>query len=204
MLRKTACSVALAGAAALVLLWSPQAHSQASKAKAALPADPHRQLVSTYCLGCHSARAKSGGLVLEGRNLDNVAADAEIWEKVIRKLHGGQMPPQNMPRPDAKAVAAFTEYLETSLDRAVATGADPGRSGLHRLNRSEYANAIRDLLAVEIDPAEYLPPDDEINTWPPRAKSPRSRWATWRSRRSAEWSTFRPIVPRMGTSTACR
>jgi hypothetical protein len=87
--------------------------------------------------------------------------DAEIWEKVIRKLHGGQMPPQNMPRPDAKAVAAFTEYLETSLDRAVATGADPGRSGLHRLNRSEYANAIRDLLAVEIDPAEYLPPDDE-------------------------------------------
>jgi hypothetical protein len=138
-----------------------QAWAQATKAKAAAPADAHRKLVTQYCLGCHNARTKSGNLVLEGLSLDNVAQNAPVWEKVIRKLHGGQMPPQNMPRPDAKSVAAFTQYLETSLDSAIAANADPGRAGLHRLNRTEYANAIRDLLALEIDPADYLPPDDE-------------------------------------------
>ena len=99
--------------------------------------------------------------MLEGLDLQNPAAHAETWEKVIRKLNGGQMPPQGMPKPKADAVASFTTYLEAPLDRAALTSADPGRAPIHRLNRSEYANAVRDLLAVEIDAADYLPPDDE-------------------------------------------
>ncbi len=148
--------VAIAGFA-----FSPAARSQQSAAKQTSPADSHRQLINTYCIGCHSARAKVGGLVLEGLSLDKVAENAPIWEKVIRKLNGGQMPPQGMPRPQAAASQGLAQYLAASLDKGLAANADPGRAPLHRLNRTEYANAIRDLLAVEIDPAEYLPPDDE-------------------------------------------
>ncbi|MEO8098989.1 MAG: DUF1592 domain-containing protein [Acidobacteriota bacterium] len=123
--------------------------------------DVHKQLVTSYCTGCHNARAKVGNLVLEGLPLDKIAENAAIWEKVIRKLNGGQMPPQGMPKPPGASVAAFTQYLATSLDTHLASNADPGRAPIHRMNRTEYANVIRDLLAVEIDPAEYLPPDDE-------------------------------------------
>lgn len=137
------------------------AHSQQPAAKPASPADAHRQLINTYCTGCHSARLKTGNLVLEGLSLDKVADNAVVWEKVIRKLNGGQMPPQGMPRPKAEASQALAQFLATSLDRTLATNADPGRAPIHRMNRTEYANAVRDLLAVEIDPAEYLPPDDE-------------------------------------------
>jgi mono/diheme cytochrome c family protein len=148
-------------AAAAIAAIAGIAHSQQPVAKPASPADAHRQLINTYCIGCHSARAKVGNLVLEGLSLDKVADNAVIWEKVIRKLNGGQMPPQGMPRPQAAASQALTQYLAASLDKALATNTDPGRAPIHRLNRTEYANAIRDLLAVEIDPAEYLPPDDE-------------------------------------------
>lgn len=137
------------------------AHSQQPAAKPASPADAHRQLINTYCTGCHSARAKVGNLVLEGLSLDKVADNAVIWEKVIRKLNGGQMPPQGMPRPKAEASQGLAQFLATSLDRELAAKVDPGRAPIHRMNRTEYANAVRDLLAVEIDPAEYLPPDDE-------------------------------------------
>lgn len=163
MQRKTLSVAMLAALAAAGLALSPRAQSQQTAAKQAkaAPADAHRQLVNTYCLGCHSARVRSGNLALEGLSLDNVAQNADVWEKVIRKLHGGQMPPQGMPRPQAAAVESFTQYLEASLDRAVVASSDPGRAPIHRLNRNEYANAIRDLLGVVIDPAEYLPPDDE-------------------------------------------
>jgi hypothetical protein len=142
-------------------LWLPAAQSQQPDGKGAASADPHRLLVTTYCTGCHSTRLKTGGLVLEGIDLQNPTANAEIWEKVIRKLNGGQMPPQGMPKPKPEAVTELTTYLGTSLDRAAAKSADPGRASIHRLNRSEYANAIRDLLDVQIDAADYLPPDDE-------------------------------------------
>ncbi len=155
MLRKT-----LLAATAIALI-AGVAHSQQPAAKSASPADAHRQLVNTYCVGCHSARLKTGGLSLEGLSLDKVADNAVVWEKVIRKLNGGQMPPQGMPRPQAAASLALAQYLAASLDRTLATNADPGRAPIHRMNRTEYANAVRDLLAIEIDPAEYLPPDDE-------------------------------------------
>jgi mono/diheme cytochrome c family protein len=155
-----ATAVSALAATALILLVSRQAAPQGA-APAASSSGRHQALISTYCVGCHNERAKTGNLVLENLSLDKAGEHADIWEKVIRKLNGGQMPPQGMPKPPAASVQALTEFLAASLDRAAAAKADPGRAPLHRLNRTEYANAIRDLLDVRIDPAEYLPPDDE-------------------------------------------
>ena len=119
-----------------------------------------RALVDKYCLTCHSARVKSGGLVLEGVDLTAPAAGAETWEKVIRKVRGGLMPPVGLPHPDKAALEAFASYLETSIDTAAASHPNPGRTVLHRLNRAEYANAVRDLLALDVDVAALLPADD--------------------------------------------
>jgi mono/diheme cytochrome c family protein len=120
----------------------------------------HRALVQQYCVTCHNARMKTGGLVLEGVDLDNVPAAAELWEKVVRKLEAGAMPPAGLPRPDEAASAALVSWLETSLDRAAAASPNPGAPWLHRLNRTEYANAVRDLLDLQIDATTLLPPDD--------------------------------------------
>jgi mono/diheme cytochrome c family protein len=120
----------------------------------------HTQVVGKYCLGCHNQRAKAGGLTLEGIDLSSPAANADVWEKVVLKLRGGLMPPGGVPRPSEPARMALVSYLETSLDAAAQALPNPGRPALHRLNRAEYANAIRDLLAVEVDTSLLLPPDD--------------------------------------------
>jgi hypothetical protein len=96
-------------------------------------------------------------------NLSAVAANGEMWEKVIRKLRAGAMPPAGMPRPDAAAHDALVSFLEDALDRAAANRPHPGRPSPHRLNRAEYANAVRDLLALNVDPAGLLPPDDSAD-----------------------------------------
>ncbi len=124
------------------------------------PAAPHA-LLDKYCVTCHNDRAKTGGLVLEKIDLANIPANAEIWEKVIGKLRLGAMPPAGMPKPSQSDVNAFLTSLETSLDRAYAANPNPGRATLHRLNRTEYANSIRDLLALDVDASSLLPPDDE-------------------------------------------
>ena len=121
---------------------------------------PARALVDKYCLTCHNARTKSGGLVLEGIDVASPAASAETWEKVIRKVRGGMMPPVGMPHPDKAAMDAFAGYLEASIDAAAAARPNPGRTVLHRLNRAEYGNAMRDLLALDVDVASLLPADD--------------------------------------------
>src|SRR5262249_6961355 len=110
-------------------------------------------------------RLKTAGLVLDKDTVDlaRVPDRADIWEKVIRKLHGRMMPPQGMPRPDEDTIDAFAASLETSIDRAALVKPNPGRSPLHRLNRSESAAAVRDLLALDIDAAAFLPADDEAN-----------------------------------------
>jgi mono/diheme cytochrome c family protein len=128
---------------------------------AAKPSSPQRALLDRYCVTCHNQRLKTGGLALDAVNVDRVADDAETWEKVVRKLEGGLMPPAGLPRTDRETIGGFTTWLTTSLDRAAAARLNPGPAILHRLNRSEYANAIRDLLALEIDAKELLPPDDE-------------------------------------------
>src|SRR5215510_4367606 len=119
-----------------------------------------RALVEEYCIGCHNREARTGGISLEGRDFHKVGVDAEIWEKVLRKVSTGQMPPPNMPRPDAKAVSQFVDWLEGALDHAARLNPNPGRPAVHRLNRAEYSNAIRDLLAVDIKPGMALPVDD--------------------------------------------
>jgi hypothetical protein len=122
---------------------------------------PPRALLNKYCVTCHNDRAKTGGLTLETIDPANAPPNAETWEKVIRKLRVGAMPPAGLPKPTQSDVSAFLTSLETSLDRAYTANPNPGRATLHRLNRTEYANSIRDLLALDVDASALLPPDDE-------------------------------------------
>ena len=123
------------------------------------PAAP-RAVLDTYCVTCHNTPRHTAGLMLDRMDVEHVGAGAEVWEKVVKKLRAGAMPPPNMPRPDKATYAAVASYLETELDRAFAAKPNPGRPTAHRLNRAEYVNVIRDLLAVEIDGRSLLPADD--------------------------------------------
>jgi len=129
-------------------------------APGAAPITSQRALIDQYCVGCHSERMRAGGLVLAGVNLDAVDQNAEVAEKVIRKLRGGLMPPAGSKRPDSQSVAAFVSWLEKEID-TVNAAPSPGRVPLRRLNRREYANAIRDLLGFNVD-AKALLPDDNV------------------------------------------
>jgi Protein of unknown function (DUF1592)/Protein of unknown function (DUF1588)/Protein of unknown function (DUF1585)/Protein of unknown function (DUF1587)/Protein of unknown function (DUF1595)/Planctomycete cytochrome C len=124
------------------------------------PASSQQELVNKYCVTCHNERAKTGGIVLEKIDVDHPAASAELWEKVIRKLRAGLMPPSGAPRPDRAVLDKFRASLETAIDQAAASKPTPGATALHRLNRTEYANAVRDLIAVDVDMATILPADD--------------------------------------------
>jgi hypothetical protein len=115
-------------------------------------------LVKQYCLGCHNERAKQGGLVLDG-DLSKVAAHAEQWEKAVRKVKTGMMPPSGAPRPARERLDAFAAAMETRLDSAADPKASLDTPALHRLNRNEYANAIRDLLDLQVDVSPLLPAD---------------------------------------------
>jgi hypothetical protein len=128
-------------------------------APAALTELQPRALVAQYCMGCHSDRVKSGGLALSELDFDAVGQHAEIAEKVIRKLRGGLMPPAGAKRPDSRSAADFVSWLEHEIDAGNTVGA-AGRVPLRRLNRREYANAIRDLLALDIDAKAWLPDDN--------------------------------------------
>jgi hypothetical protein len=120
-----------------------------------------RALLDKYCVTCHNEKLKTAGLLLDRADPTNVALDAETWEKVVRKLRAGAMPPQGMPRPDKPTMDQFVGTLEGSLDRASAEHPNPGRAPVHRLNRAEYANAIHDLLTIDVDVTSLLPSDDE-------------------------------------------
>jgi mono/diheme cytochrome c family protein len=119
-----------------------------------------RPILNQYCVTCHNQKLKTGGLTLENLNLENAAADGEVWEKVIRKLRAGTMPPPGLPRPDRATYASTVSWLSGQLDQAAKANPYAGRPALHRLNRAEYGNAIRDLLALDIDASTLLPPDD--------------------------------------------
>ncbi|HTM03314.1 MAG TPA: DUF1592 domain-containing protein [Vicinamibacterales bacterium] len=138
--------------------------ASADPAAAATPASPPaRSTINRYCIGCHNARAKTAGLELDSAALDDVAANPDVWEKVIRKVRGGMMPPAGAPQPDQATRQALVAGLEATLDRAALTHLNPGRPLVHRLNRTEYANAIRDLLALDVDVTSLLPPDDSAS-----------------------------------------
>jgi mono/diheme cytochrome c family protein len=121
-----------------------------------------RQLLDQYCATCHNSRAKTGGVALDSVDLANVGPHAEVLEKAVRRVRAGLMPPTGARRPDDATLTALAKGLETSLDRAAATP-NLVAPGLHRLNRTEYANAVRELLDVEIDPAAFLPIDDSTS-----------------------------------------
>ncbi len=126
-----------------------------------VPTVAHGQVITQYCVGCHNQRAMAGGLALDSVDASKVSAAPEAWEKVLRKLRTGAMPPQGVKRPDGRVYDELVGWLEGELDRAAAAAPNPGGPiRLHRLNRAEYGNAIRDLLDLEIDPASLLPPDD--------------------------------------------
>jgi uncharacterized protein DUF1592/uncharacterized protein DUF1588/uncharacterized protein DUF1587/uncharacterized protein DUF1585/uncharacterized protein DUF1595/cytochrome c len=144
----------------LAALLGPPARAAQDTATAP-PSAAHATVVRTYCATCHSDRTRSGGLSLEHADFTDIPKSAETWEKVIRKVRAGMMPPPGMPRPPGGQLDAMAAFVETSLDRAAAAHPRPGRTAMHRLNRAEYANAIRDLLELEIDATALLPPDDE-------------------------------------------
>jgi len=117
-------------------------------------------VIDQYCVSCHNDKLKTGNLSLEQISLDRAGADAETLEKVIRKVRAGLMPPAGAKRPDRATLDAFAGSIENAIDRAAAANPNPGKTPLHRMNRAEYANAIRDLLSLEVDSATLLPADD--------------------------------------------
>jgi mono/diheme cytochrome c family protein len=142
--------------AAVVLIAAGSASMPGGRIEAA----PDQAFLNQYCAGCHNPRTKNGNLVLQGLDPARVDGGVETWEKVVRKLRTGMMPPAAAPKPSPAARDTFTSALEAQLDRAAALHPDPGATALHRLNRAEYANVIRDLLALDVDVSAMLPPDD--------------------------------------------
>jgi mono/diheme cytochrome c family protein len=126
------------------------------------PAEPaYAGLVDKHCVSCHNDKSKTGGLTLQNLPLTSVPEHADIWEKVLRKVKTGEMPPVTVRlRPDPAAESALAAFLETTLDKAALATPNPGRPAIHRLNRAEYSNAMRDLLAVDVKPGDWLPVDD--------------------------------------------
>jgi hypothetical protein len=161
-------------AATVGLLTENAVQSQSPPAGAAAPQSKSRPaqppvstsansgaLIKEYCVTCHSERLKTGGLSLENADTAHIAEDPKSWEKVVRKLRAGLMPPPGVRRPDVESYGRLTAWLENELDRSAAGKVNPGTVGaIHRLNRIEYARAVKDLLEVEINAAELLPVDD--------------------------------------------
>ena len=151
--------VALLVAAFVVALSSVE--TAARQTQPASPTPATREVLDQYCIGCHNERLLTGGLALDTVDATRPEADPELWERVIAKLRAGSMPPPRRPRPDAATYHAVAGRLETALDRAWAAEPNPGRgSAVHRLNRTEYSNAIRDLFGLDIDVASLLPGDE--------------------------------------------
>jgi hypothetical protein len=128
---------------------------------ATVDSPPDRALLQKYCISCHNTRVESGGLSLEGLDPAEAASRADVWEKVIEKLRGGMMPPLGMPRPETDRLLAFASSLEDTIDERALRAPDPGHKPVHRLNRTEYGNAVRDLLDLAVDVTDLLPADDE-------------------------------------------
>ena|SRR5579871_2175808 len=122
--------------------------------------DPHKALINRYCVGCHNQRLKTANLELDLLDVTHPEKNALIWERAIRKLRGGMMPPPGASKPPLADVNALATYLEDSLDKASAANFNPGSVRIHRLNRGEYANAVRELFGIEVDGAALLPTDD--------------------------------------------
>src|SRR5215831_16788506 len=130
---------------------------------ASTPSPGHNAVLDKYCMGCHNDKTKAGGMSLANVDISRPVEHAGQLEKVALKLRAGMMPPPGMPRPDAATANALVSSIEETIDKDAIAHPNPGRPILHRLNQSEYANSIRDLIGLTIDAAAFLPPDDMSN-----------------------------------------
>ena len=157
-----ATSLLVAAAVGAVWIVAAGAQAPAPKTVAAPALDPQSQLatVKTYCATCHNDRVKTGGVSFDGLTAEGVAQQADVFEKAVRKVRGRVMPPPNARQPSGQAADTLVAWLEQTLDKAETPAHVPDKVVLHRLNRKEYRNAVRDLLAVDFDATEVLPSDD--------------------------------------------
>jgi len=151
-MRKAVHACALAAIAAVAAMGQTSGAFPTSSAQ--------RAFLNQYCGYCHNDQLKTGGMTLTALDLDHIDHTAELAEKAIRKVRVGLMPPPGVPHPDAATTKAFAASLETAIDAAAAAHPDPGRPALHRLNRTEYANSVHDLLGIDVEVSALLPPDD--------------------------------------------
>jgi len=156
------CACWIVAVASLGLRAGDPSAAPQGQAPAAAPASD-QALVTQYCVTCHSDRARTGGLSLEGLDPAQAASHADVWEMVIMKLRGGMMPPVGMPRPDEATLQGFVGSLEQRIDAQALAVPRPGHKPIQRLNRTEYGNAVRDLLGLEVEVTDLLPADDESN-----------------------------------------
>jgi mono/diheme cytochrome c family protein len=154
------CVPALRRLVLAFFLLVPSAVFVAQQSRPPAASSAPRAFFDKNCVVCHNDQARTGGLSLSGKEIEQPGEHAELGEKVLMKLRTRQMPPPSRPRPDAAETKAVTSWLEASLDRAAAEHPYPGRVGAHRLNRTEYANAIRDMLGLEINAKTLLLPDE--------------------------------------------
>ncbi len=153
----------LVGCGALIAAlghWHARPHAALLSQNEVAAAETLKPVLDRYCITCHSQRLKTAGLVLEGTELARVSAAPDLWEKVARKLRTREMPPPGLPRPDGDTYERAASTLEAALDAAALAHPDPGRVIVHRLNRTEYVNAVRDLLALDVDGRSLLPADE--------------------------------------------
>src|ERR1700761_8418602 len=156
----------LLGAASADTAPVPQMASNATPAPASQPVpqmitpDDHKHMLMRYCTACHNDKAKTAGMSVVPLDANNLDANQAVWEKILRRLSLGEMPPKGMPRPPKEQITAFTSWLAQSLDANAAAHPNPGHATVRRMNRTEYANAVRDLLALDVDFSSEMPADD--------------------------------------------
>jgi mono/diheme cytochrome c family protein len=150
----------LAAAVLLLVAGLARVETRSQTAPLAAEASASQGVIDRYCVTCHNARVRTGGLALDGLKTAEAGREPRTWEKVVRKVRTGMMPPSGAPRPDRATLDRFAMDVESAIDRAAAAAPNPGTTVLHRLNRAEYGNAVRDLLDLPIDAAMLLPGDD--------------------------------------------
>src|SRR3984885_14940246 len=136
------------------------AATASSSAPAMITPDDHKHMLMQYCTACHNDKAKTAGMSVVPLDANNLPANQDTWEKILRRLSLGEMPPKGMPRPPKEQITAFTSWLAKSLDDQAAAHPNPGHATVRRMNRTEYANAVRDLLGLNVDFSKDMPADD--------------------------------------------
>jgi mono/diheme cytochrome c family protein len=160
LVSRCVCVAVIASGALCLRADDPPAAKSTPATTEAARAPEAKAVIQQYCLGCHNAKLKTAGLLLDTADIQHIESAPDLWEKVARKLRTGEMPPAGRPRPDPATYRAVTLELESALDAAAAKRPNPGRVPVHRLNRAEYTNAIRDLLGLRIDGKALLAADD--------------------------------------------